>query len=114
MPTYAALSRGLTFTWVSFTLLWFWSTWNQLFGFLRLLGPAGTTAAFLAVFIVATISLAGLKALQDRMKLWNFGEASPVAARYTKIAFATIVAAATISVAVVLNAPAPHIVYKAF
>ena len=80
MPTYAALSRGLTFTWVSFTLLWFWSTWNQLFGFLRLLGPAGTTAAFLAVFIVATISLAGLKALQDRMKLWNFGEASPVAA----------------------------------
>ncbi len=29
-PVYIACCRGLTFTWFAFTLLWFWSSWQQL------------------------------------------------------------------------------------
>jgi len=113
-PVYASVSRGLTFTWVAFTLLWFWSSWGQLAGFTRGLSPAGAACGIFAVFVAATLALAALKWLQDRCVLLDLARTRPRTLRYAKVAFATLLAAATISVAVVLNAPAPHIVYKAF
>ena len=56
-PAYAALSRGLTFAYFAFTLLWFWTAWPQLVAFAAPLGVAGAAAAFICVAVVAALAL---------------------------------------------------------
>jgi D-alanyl-lipoteichoic acid acyltransferase DltB (MBOAT superfamily) len=51
---YRALSRGLTFVWFAFTLLWFWARWEQIGALASKLGMAGSTAA-----IVGSVAAAG-------------------------------------------------------
>jgi D-alanyl-lipoteichoic acid acyltransferase DltB (MBOAT superfamily) len=106
---YASLSRGLTFAWFAFTLLWFWSTWGQLADFVSILGPVAATVALAALVLVAALILSGLELLRSRL-----GAVRALGSPYLKVAWFTALATVTISVTVVLNAPAPHIIYRAF
>ena len=102
---YAALARGLTFLWFGFSMLWFWATWDQLRNLASSIGPIGIAGAFLTALVIAAAVSTVLKAGQE----WLQG-ASP----YLRTAWCTALGVIVISVAVVFNAPAAHIVYKAF
>jgi len=111
---YSTLSRGLTWAWFSFSSLWFWSSWDQLAHFERALGVAGTAASLSAMWGGTALVLAAWKALYDWIARATASTLSVAASRYVAIAWCTALAVVVLSVTVVLNAPAPQIVYKAF
>jgi alginate O-acetyltransferase complex protein AlgI len=113
-PVYAAVCRGLTFTWLAFTLLWFFSDWAEIAALARALGPLGVAAMWLAMLAGSTLILAGLEALRSLLFAPTFEGRPVVASRYVRTVWVTALAAATVGVQTVMNAPAPDIVYKAF
>ena len=117
--TYMACMRGLTFVWFGFTLLWFWSNWHDIGVAIDTVGTAGVIAALVALFLLATVVLSVMTNVRKAMSRFTWsvdpGLREPVAqSRYircmTATAMVTLIAANT----VLLNAPAPDIVYKAF
>jgi D-alanyl-lipoteichoic acid acyltransferase DltB (MBOAT superfamily) len=104
-PAYAALARAMNFTWFCITMLWFWSNWQQLGGFAALLGTPAIILAILGTLIAAVFVLSALKSL---------GWVERLNVQPLRAAWYTALAVITVSVAVALNAPAPHVVYRAF
>jgi alginate O-acetyltransferase complex protein AlgI len=109
-PLYASLSSGLTFLWLAATLVCFWASADQVVRLGRLLGPSAIVLAALAIWLAAalvywisTSSSQALKTLSAR-----------ASSAYLRPAWYAVLAVIVVSVAVILNAPAPHIVYKAF
>ena len=116
---YAAATRGLTFAWFAFTLFWFWSNWGQLHGFAAQLGPSAALLAALAVFAAATVALAALEAVRGLAlrPAWRLDDGTPsavVRSRYVRTAWATGLVVVTVAIVVLLDSPAPDIVYKTF
>lgn len=113
-PLYISLCRGLTFTWVGVTLLWFWSDWGLLAQMTRALGPVGVVGAFVAIFVSATLVLEAM--VRGRKALLSFGRAdAPVfTSRYLRTAWATALVVFVVAFQTVMDSPAPDIVYKAF
>jgi D-alanyl-lipoteichoic acid acyltransferase DltB (MBOAT superfamily) len=110
---YSALSRGLTFAYFAFASIWFWSTWAQLHQFAMLLGPAGIIITMVALVGSATVLSSILKAVDGGLPQAAWLGAT-LSSRYSRTAWLTALVVVTISVTVVLNAPAPRIVYKGF
>ncbi len=108
-PRYAAASRGLTFVWFAFTLLWFWSSGAQLHAMAARLGAAGAAASLLLVLLFA-VPLLGAAAAVARSDPFRRAARSG----YARVAWCSALAAVVVSVAAVLQAPAPHIIYKGF
>jgi len=102
---YAALARGLTFLWFGFSMLWFWATWGQL----RSLGSSFDSIAMAGALLTALLGAIALSTVLKVGQEWLQG-VSP----YLRTAWCTALGVIVISVAVVFNAPAAHIVYKAF
>jgi D-alanyl-lipoteichoic acid acyltransferase DltB (MBOAT superfamily) len=112
--SYAMLTRGLTFTWVAFTLLWFWSSWSQLEGFIKGMGAGGVTVAFVVLLGVAAIGLEALDRLGTwvrRRSLWG----DPVVdSPYVRLALALDMILVVAFAAIAIHASPSHIVYQAF
>jgi hypothetical protein len=111
---YVMLTRGLTFTWFAFTLLWFWSGWAELERLARAMGPRGVATALALILAVATVSLEALERLTARMRrctLW--GEAVTESA-YVRLALALDMIVIVIFAAIAVHAPPSQIVYQAF
>ncbi len=106
-PIYAALARGLTFLWFGFSMLWFWSTWDQLRHLALSLGFMATGSACLIVLLCSSALLSALQLAQERVRRLTV---SP----YVRTAWCTALAVLVVSATVLLNAPAAHIIYKAF
>lgn len=113
-PVYVAVCRGLTFTWFTFTLFWFWSNWTQIGELARSLGPAGVWLSLLAIFIGATLVLSLYEVLRDRALAISWNGSPALLSRYSRTVFDTCLVVVSLVVVVLLNAPAPEIVYKAF
>ncbi len=111
---YSAVSRGLTFTYFAFTLLWFWSTWGDIGGLMLAEGPGGFALAWAAVFFVATVVLSAMVWLQDNFAKLNLAGDPLLSSRYVRTAFVTAMAVVTVAATVLLAAPAPDIVYRNF
>ena len=116
---YTACMRGLTFTWFGFTLLWFWSNWHDIGAAADSVGPLGVAASLAALFVVATLVLSAMTAVRLALARvsWSVdpGVREPVGrSRYIRCATATAMATLIAANVVLLNAPAPDIVYKAF
>ena len=110
---YLSVSRGLNFTWFSFTMLWFWSSPQQLREIVLFLGVPAVAAAFASLWAAATVVLSVIKAFEgvsDASETTRKFLASP----YLRTIWYTTLATLTISVTVALNTPGPHIVYRAF
>jgi D-alanyl-lipoteichoic acid acyltransferase DltB (MBOAT superfamily) len=110
---YVAISRGLTFTYFTFTLIWFWSTWRQIGVFEAILGRGMTVAVFAAIFAGSTILLAAWEAVRGRVlaAAWT---GDPILSQCSRTAFSTAMLVITLAVSLLMNQPAPDIVYKAF
>ena len=113
-PFYSACARGLTFTWFAFSLFWFWSNWGQVRGFATVLGPMGLSVVWLTIFVAATLILAGMQAARNAALRVTWGQDPVVRSRYVRTAWDTALAVVTVTVIVLLDSPAPDIVYKAF
>ena len=111
---YRAACRGLTFTWFAFTLFWFWSSWGQIAGFCHFLGPSALLLVWLSVFVIATTVLAALTFIHQAA----FDESHMVSgfmrSRYTRTACTTALCVITVAIVLLMNSPAPDIVYKTF
>ena len=112
-PIYSAVSRGLTFSWFAISSLWFWATWPQLSHLTTILGVGGCTLTLLLMLLGATLVLFGLKIVYARADEATGQEPRPMFGAL-RTAWYTTLAVVTVSVAVALNSPAPHIVYRAF
>jgi alginate O-acetyltransferase complex protein AlgI len=55
---YNVIARGLTFTWCTFTLLWFWSNWTQLGSLARTMRPAQVAMVWLVILVGSSLLLA--------------------------------------------------------
>lgn len=111
---YSSLSRGVTFSYFAFASLWFWSSWPQLGGFVSRLGAPALVAVCLFTVVCSAIALAAFKAALDRYSRGAARRAASVPMLYLRTAWISAVVVIVLSVTVVLNAPAPTIVYKAF
>lgn len=113
-PWYAAVARGLTFTWFAFSLIWFWASWPQIHTAYAGAGLFGWGVALLSLWLAATVMLAAWESL--RARLWKIGpHGAPLLANpYVRTAFATVLAAIAFLMVAVLSQPAPGIVYRTF
>jgi D-alanyl-lipoteichoic acid acyltransferase DltB (MBOAT superfamily) len=113
-PVYRAICRGLTFTWFAFTLLWFWSNWTQIGAISQELGPLPLLLAALVTWAGATVILAAIEVLRPAVLRLTWGEEPVLLSRYVRTAWLTTLVLVTVSVTLLLNSPAPDIVYKSF
>ena len=113
-PIYRAFARGLTFTWFTFTLFWFWSSWAQMERYASAAGASGLIATALTVWLGATVILAGIGPVRRASLSWSWRQHRVLLSRYTRTVWCTALVLVTASATFIVNLPAPHIVYRAF
>jgi alginate O-acetyltransferase complex protein AlgI len=111
---YAALGRGLNFTWFAFTLFWFWGDWNQIHAVFFALRPSHWLGVWLAAWLAVTVILAGWEWARAALLSVTTSEGPVLVSRYARVVYVSVLGLASIVVTVLLNQPAPPIVYKAF
>ncbi len=113
-PLYRACCRGLTFTWFAFTLFWFWSNWAQIAAFSRALGPVALVLVWLVILAGAIIVLAVMEAIRGAVLRITWRDIAVVKSRYVRTAWDTALVVITVTIIILLDSPAPDIVYKTF
>jgi D-alanyl-lipoteichoic acid acyltransferase DltB (MBOAT superfamily) len=113
-PVYNAFARGLTFSWFAFTLLWFWSNWVQIGDIAHKLGPVAAASLALCMFVGATVALSAWETARSRVLRIQVNRQPVVTSLYARTAWNTAIAVIAIATVMLMNAPAPEIVYKAF
>jgi alginate O-acetyltransferase complex protein AlgI len=115
-PSYEAFGRGLTFTFFAFTLFWFWGNWEQIGRIFTALSTPQWLGVWLAVWLFATTVLASWEWLRAALLSINFSfsEGPLLTSRYARVVWATALCLITVVMGIVLQQPAPDIVYKAF
>jgi alginate O-acetyltransferase complex protein AlgI len=106
---YRSLSRGVTFSWFAFTLLWFWSDWHEIGVLAKRLGAAGIAAASILLIVGAAIVLSVGVSMRIR-----FERSTLLTSRYLRTALVTAAIVALLTLNFVLGSPPPEIVYKGF
>lgn len=111
---WCTVSRGLTFTWFTFTLTWFWSDWRQIGELYSALGPGGAVLAWTLILAVFTLALALWEAIhQLALKSASRWEGLFLS-RYSRTAWTTALVVTAVAFSVLLNQPVPEIVYGKF
>ena len=113
-PVYIAFGRGLTFSWFAFTLFWFWGSWKQLDRVFTALNEVQWLGVWLALWLCATGVLAVWEWLRSALLSVKTSKGPIFTSRYARVAYASALGLAAFVMTVLLNQPAPDIVYKAF
>jgi D-alanyl-lipoteichoic acid acyltransferase DltB (MBOAT superfamily) len=113
-PLYMAFGRGLTFTWFAFTLFWFWADWGQLERIFGALAALSWFAVWVGIWLVATAVLQAWEWLRGALLSIQLGASAFLTSRYARVIYASTLGFAAFVVTIVLNQPAPDIIYKAF
>ena len=111
---YIAFGRGLTFSWFAFTLFWFWARWKEIdavFGSLNVIEWLGV---WLAIWIAATIVFAVWERVRAALLSIKTAEGPILTSRYARVVYASALGLVAFVITILLNQPAPDIVYKAF
>jgi D-alanyl-lipoteichoic acid acyltransferase DltB (MBOAT superfamily) len=113
-PVYIAFGRGLNFIWFAFTLFWFWADWKQIGQVFADLGAARWLGVWLVTWISATAILALWEGVRAALLSVKTSEGPVFTSRYARVVYATTLAMVALVITILLNQPAPEIVYKAF
>ena len=113
-PIYIAFGRGLTFTWFAFTMFWFWANWKQIHTIFSAIGVLQWLAVWAAIWLIATAVLAMWEWVRAVLLSIQTGGGPVLTSRYARVVYASALGLAAFVVTVLLNQPAPGIVYKAF
>jgi D-alanyl-lipoteichoic acid acyltransferase DltB (MBOAT superfamily) len=111
---YFSFSRGLTFSWFAFTMFWFWANWKQIGTIFSAIAAVSWLAVWLAICFGATVVLAMWEQLRTALLKLRTAEGPALTSRYALVIYATAMGVIALVITVVLNQPAPGIVYKAF
>src|SRR5258708_5215083 len=111
---YIALGRGLTFSWFAFTLFWFWANWHQIGMVFTALSAAQWLGVWLSIWLSASAALTLWEWLRGAMLKVKIAQEPLVYSRYARVVYATALGLASVVLTVLLNQPAPVIVYKTF
>jgi D-alanyl-lipoteichoic acid acyltransferase DltB (MBOAT superfamily) len=111
---YHNLARGLTFSWFAFTLLWFWSTWVQIGDIAHKLGPGVWPSVLLFMLAAATVLLGAWEVAREYMFGFEANGEPLLLSLYVRTVWDTAIAVVALATVMLLNAPAPDLVYKAF
>lgn len=111
---YIASGRGLTFSWFAFTLFWFWAGWKQINTVFTAVSAMRWFAVWMAIWLCATFVLAAWETLRATLLSIKTAEGPVLTSRYARVVYASALALAAVVMTVLLNQPAPDIVYKAF
>jgi hypothetical protein len=107
-------ARGLTFIWFAFTLFWFWGDWKQIDKIIGALGGVQWLCFWLAIWLGATMVLAAWERLRAALLSIRTAEGPVLTSRYARAVYASTLGLAALVMTVLLNQPAPGVVYKAF
>jgi D-alanyl-lipoteichoic acid acyltransferase DltB (MBOAT superfamily) len=113
-PIYVMFARGLTFTWFAFTLYWFWADWGQLHQIADALDAPRWLSVWAGIWVLATLVLQAWEWLRAALLSIALGPEPLLASRYARVVYASVLGFAAFMVTIVLNQPAPDIIYKAF
>jgi D-alanyl-lipoteichoic acid acyltransferase DltB (MBOAT superfamily) len=113
-PVYLAFGRGLTFSWFAFTLFWFWGDWKRIDHVFASLTIAQWLVVWLAIGLCATAVLALWEVLRAALLSLKTADGPVLTSRYARVVYASALGLAAFVMTVLLNQPAPDIVYKAF
>jgi D-alanyl-lipoteichoic acid acyltransferase DltB (MBOAT superfamily) len=113
-PIYRAFGRGLTFTWFALTNFWFWADWKQIDRVFTALGAVQWLGVWLTIWLCATIVLAAWEALRAALLSIGTFDEPLLTCRYARVVYASALGLAALIFTVLLNQPAPGVVYKAF
>jgi D-alanyl-lipoteichoic acid acyltransferase DltB (MBOAT superfamily) len=113
-PVYIAFGRGLTFSWFAFSLFWFWAGWKQLEKVWTAIGVPQWLGVWLAIWLCATVVLALWESLRAALLSIKTADGPVLTSRYARVVYASALGLAALVITVLLNQPAPDIVYKAF
>lgn len=108
------VSRGLTFSWFSFSLIWFWSDWPQANRMFSVIGLRDAIAVWLFIWVRATVVLAGWEVLRKAALSIQIGGNAVLHSRYWRTAWVTGLLLIAVGVVMLSNRPAPEMVYKTF
>jgi alginate O-acetyltransferase complex protein AlgI len=111
---YRNCARGLTFTWFSFTLLWFWSDWGKIGEISAQLGAGVAILIWPILFVGWTVVLGGWVLLFDRACTIGQSWGQVLTSRYARTMWCTALATIAIGTMLLLNSASPPIVYKNF
>jgi D-alanyl-lipoteichoic acid acyltransferase DltB (MBOAT superfamily) len=109
-----ALGRGLTFSWFALTLFWFWADWDQINGLCRAISVVEWLGVWLAIWLCATVVLAAWEWLRAALLSIETAEGPVFLSRYARVIYASALGLASYVITVLLNQPAPDIIYKVF
>ena len=113
-PVYIAFSRGLTFSWFAFTLFWFWASWQQIDKIFTSISAVQWLGVWLAIWVSATAVLAAWEWLRAALLSIRTAEGPVLTSRYVRVINASALSLIAFTMTILLNQPAPDIVYKAF
>jgi D-alanyl-lipoteichoic acid acyltransferase DltB (MBOAT superfamily) len=113
-PVYIAAGRGLIFSWFAFTLFWFWASWTQIKTTAGSLSPIQWLAVWAGVFVTATAVLAIWENVRALLLAIRTSEGPVLTSRYARVAYASALGFTAFVITILLNQPAPGLVYKAF
>jgi D-alanyl-lipoteichoic acid acyltransferase DltB (MBOAT superfamily) len=113
-PISIAVGRGLTFTWFAFTLFWFWADWKQINSIFSALSVAEWCAVWLTLWLSATVIFEAFERLRAAVLSVNTSEGPMITSRYARVVRASALAFISLVAVLVLDQPAPVIVYKTF
>jgi D-alanyl-lipoteichoic acid acyltransferase DltB (MBOAT superfamily) len=111
---YAALGRGLNFAWFGFTLFWFWGSWQQIGRAFHALSVVQWTGVWFAAWLFATVVFAFWEWMRSALLSIKTSDGPVLVSRYARVVYASALGLAAFVITVLLNQPAPGIVYKAF
>jgi len=110
---YQALTRGLTFAWFTFTLLWFWSNWKELHTMAGMLGSGGIVAVAAIVWIGAVFGLAVWEAIRNGTLAIRWGNNPVILSPSVRTAWALALLIIVFIVSTISNTTMP-ILYQIF
>ena len=111
---YIAFGRGLTFSWFALSNLWFWLDWRQINGLFAAGGIVQWILAWLAVWLCATVVLGFWESLHGALLSIKTTEGPVLTSRYARVVYASALGFVAFVLTILLNQPAPDVVYKAF
>jgi alginate O-acetyltransferase complex protein AlgI len=111
---YMALGRGITYIWFAFTLFWFWGDWKHIAKAFSAVGAAEWIAVWGVALAVATVTLAAWEGIRALLMPAATADGAILSSRYARVVYASALCLAALVMTVMLNQPAPGIVYKVF
>jgi D-alanyl-lipoteichoic acid acyltransferase DltB (MBOAT superfamily) len=111
---YTVMARGLTFTWFAFSLFWFWASWHEIDVIFRSLGTSHWIVVWVAVWVLAACTLEAWERLRAILLAIRGHDGPLLWTRHARMVYASAMGAVAMVLTLLMQQPAPAIVYKAF